>query len=133
MDSGIPSHPTEWRSKRQCPVSHRCRTGLYHDVQCFSHPRTSYRQELLPFLNKILLDNLLPITKNAVELGLDEWESDLPQRPEGQTVLDLIVNGSPPILLLEAMRVHPELIRTVQLLIHKLPRRVPASNPGLPA
>ena len=70
-------------------------------------------------LTEIPSDHLLPITKNAVELGTHEWISDLPQGPEGQAVLHLIFDRGHAIRFLEAMRVHPELIWPPQLLIHK--------------
>jgi hypothetical protein len=81
---------------------------------------------------KISMDGLLPIPKNARELQTHQGIDQFTQRPAWQCVLYLILNDRRSMLLSEAMGMHPVLIGAVPLDIDKLLRRVPALNLALP-
>jgi probable F420-dependent oxidoreductase len=126
-------HPPIWFGARQAPALQRAVRHGDGWMGAGSSSTADFLEQyglLRRFLDEAKRDPATFTVSKRVYLAR---ESDLSQRPEGQTVLDLIVDGRPTILLLKAMCMNPELIWTVQLLIHKLLRRVPASNPGLPA
>jgi hypothetical protein len=57
----------------------------------------------------------------------------LTERPEGQAIIDLILNDGHSIVLTEAVGVDPALVGATTLFIRELSGRVPTEDPGLPA
>src|SRR5262249_42196269 len=70
--------------------------------------------------------------RNPVQLETYEGIDQFTQRRIQQRVFYMILNSGYPIILPKAMGVHPVLIRTTSLDIHKLLRRVPALYFRLP-
>ena len=81
---------------------------------------------------KVRLNSVLSIPKYPVQLQTHEGIDEFTQRRIRQRVLYFILNDRHPIILPEAMGVHPVLVRTPPLDIHKHLRKVPALNFTLP-
>ncbi len=73
-------------------------------------------------------DSLLSIVKDAAELETDQRIGHLAQRPERQTIVDLVLDHRHAVALEKAMRVDPLGIRSADLLVDELVRWRPTGN-----
>ena len=111
--------------------SHWCSISITR-AQRPSRRQRLWTSVLICSFEKICLDGLSPIPKDPTQLQTYERIDEFTQRHVRQCVLYLILNERRPILLPEAMGVHPVLVRTTSLDIHKCLRRVSALNFRLP-
>ena len=76
-------------------------------------------------------DPAVPIVEDPLHLAPRQKRvHQPPERPERQPIAHHVDHPRPPVVRFKSVRVMPEPIRTAQLHIHKLRRRIPSPNQG---
>jgi len=73
-----------------------------------------------------------PGAKCALKFCANERKRNFTKRPKRKAIANFVHNCGPAVFLMETVEVHPELVRSAHLLIHKAERRLPYGNPGSP-
>ena len=72
------------------------------------------------------------MTEDAFDLGLHEGIGDLAERPEREFVEDFVIHARLAAFIRERVRVMPDGIRPLELLVHESVGRIPGGDAGAP-